>query len=148
MEKLTIDELIDAYDNIMRVFTSGTPLYQSAESARYYLQQLLHYQKLDASFDHIRDLVEAERGGRLVVLPCKVGDPVYTVQQVGRGHWEDDKYILDDRGTPKVYEKKFSLILLEYIGKTVFLTREEAERELHDVKSELSAAASEYEQEI
>ena len=79
MEKLTINELLDAYDYIMRVTTSGTPLYQRAESARYYLQQLLHYQKLDASFDHIRDLVEAEHGGLLVALPCKAGDTVYEI---------------------------------------------------------------------
>lgn len=96
----------------------------------YEVRFLIAAQRDPKKLARLRELVQAEQDGRLVVLPCKVGDTVYTVQQVGRGHWEEDKYILDDRGTPKVYEKKFSLILLEYIGKTVFLTREEAEAAL------------------
>lgn len=76
---------------------------------------------------HYEDLEEA---GRLMVLPCKVGDTVYQILQKGSGHWEEDKYILDDRGTPKIYERGFHLILLNDIGKTVFLTREEAEAAL------------------
>ena len=133
MEKLTINELLDAYDNIMRVTTSGTPLYQRAESVHYYLQQLLHYQKLGVSFDHLRDLLQAEQDGRLVVLQCKVGATVY-------GH-----------SKAEVYEYKVAVISLATynwyylrcqnhnsdfwvtdadIGKTVFLTREEAEAAL------------------
>lgn len=75
--------------------------------------------------DRLRELIQAERDGRLVVLPCKVGDTVYAaetapvvplyVTHVGvwldgadGGDWED----------------------LKNIGKTVFLTREEAEAAL------------------
>ena len=29
------------------------------------------------SIDHLRDLLQAEQDGRLVVLPCKVGDSIY-----------------------------------------------------------------------
>lgn len=179
VEKLTINELLDAYDYIMRVTTSGTPLYQRAESARYYLQQLLHYQKLDASFDHIRDLVEAEHGGLLVALPCKAGDTVYEISNNtdacnGCQHYEgiygsgeswcmqiDD---VDLRYYPNIAEKplcekQFMEVVahkpeIDWIfthrndfGKTVFLTRAEAEQKLHDIKSELDAAASEHEQE-
>ena len=34
------------------------------------------YLKL-GTIDHLRDLLQAEQAGRLVVLPCKVGDTVY-----------------------------------------------------------------------
>lgn len=85
------------------------------------------FQDILAKLAHYEDL---EESGRLVVLPCKVGDTVYQILQKGSGHWEEDKYILDDRGTPKIYERGFHLILLNDIGKTIFLTREEAEAAL------------------
>ena len=31
------------------------------------------------SIDHLRELVQAEKDGRVVVLPCKVGDTVYVI---------------------------------------------------------------------
>lgn len=85
------------------------------------------FQDILAKLAHYEDL---EESGRLVVLPCKVGETVYQILQKGSGHWEEDKYILDDRGIPKIYERGFHLILLNDIGKTVFLTRKEAEAAL------------------
>ncbi len=38
--------------------------------------QLVEYLAL-APLKNLRELVRAEKDGRLVVLPCKVGDPVY-----------------------------------------------------------------------
>ena len=151
MEKLTINELLDAYDYIMRVTTSGTPLYQRAESARYYLQQLLHYQKLDASFDHIRDLVEAEHGGLLVVLPCKVGDTVWVIWGKDVIYYIVDRIHILANNQVQIRAKHHVIdnvyLYPDMFGKTVFLTRAEAEQKLHDIKSELDAAASEHEQE-
>lgn len=86
-------------------------------------------------------LLEAKQEGRVVVLPCKVGDTVYEVQQIRKRvqpleiisvyigrmgglffNWE----LKDGVG---VYQnvKGFGL---SQIGKTVFLTREEAEAAL------------------
>ena len=39
-------------------------------------------EKLDIA--HIRDLLQAERAGRLVMLPCKVGDTVYQIDAENR----------------------------------------------------------------
>lgn len=88
--------------------------------------------------DRLRELVEADRDGRCVVLPCKVGDIVYTNMSI-RG----DKYKMADRPYPvKVVFVGMgdgkSYFHVEYdngrcfpfdfdqIGKTVFLTREAA----------------------
>lgn len=70
----------------------------------------------------LRELAEADREGRLVVLPCKVGDTVYRIFN------------------PPSREPVISahtLMSVDYIvrwidkfGKTVFLTREEAEKAL------------------
>lgn len=78
----------------------------------------------------VKELAEADKDGRLVVLPCKVGDTIYHISKVRTSHFEDDKIIIDDEGRWKIYEMPFALIHLPYIGKSYFLTREEAEKAL------------------
>lgn len=90
--------------------------------------------KLDIA--HIRDLLQAEQDGRLVVLPCKVGAPVYTT------HWWKDvkEKCTDSKGNPFyrtvhkniIEEERFNPFgtHYEWLGKSVFLTREEAEAAL------------------
>ena len=80
--------------------------------------------------NRLRKLAEADKDGRLVVLPCKVGDTIYHISKVRTSHFEDDKIIIDDEGRWKIYEMPFALIHLPYIGKSYFLTREEAEKAL------------------
>jgi hypothetical protein len=79
---------------------------------------------------------QAEEQGRLVVLPCKVGTPVYTTR------WWDEvpETCIDSKGKKfqrmtakhKVTKEEFSPFSLDYVqfGEKVFLTREEAERAL------------------
>lgn len=82
------------------------------------------------SYTRLRELAEADKDGRLVVLPCNVGDTIYHISKVRTTHFEDDKIIIDDEGRLKIYEMPFALIHLPYIGKSYFLTREEAEKAL------------------
>lgn len=77
---------------------------------------------------------EAEQEGRLVVLPCKEGDKVY-VLLIGRViSVEITSVNLDGKGTPlfwAIHEPRLMYAFRpEDIGKTVFLTREEAEQAL------------------
>lgn len=77
---------------------------------------------IGGGYDRLRELAEADKDGRLVVLPCKVGDTVYRIFN------------------PPSREPVISahtLMSVDYIvrwidkfGKTVFLTREEAEKAL------------------
>ena len=80
---------------------------------------------------HLRELVQAEQDGRLVVLPCKVGDDVWFVRKFGKGQCikraEVSCINIDFRGEVFVSARRISG---GYIGKTVFLTREEAEAAL------------------
>ena len=78
----------------------------------------------------VKALAEADKDGRVVVLPCKVGDTIYHISKVRTSHFEDDKIIIDDEGRWKIYEMPFALIQLPYIGKSYFLTREAAEAAL------------------
>ena len=89
--------------------------------------------------DRLRELAEADRAGRLVVLPCKVGDTIYHISKVRTSHFEDDKIIIDDEGRWKIYEMPFTLIHLPYIGKSYFLTREEAGKALKTKEGQYAA---------
>lgn len=77
--------------------------------------------------DRLEKLAEADKDGRIVVLPCKVGDTVYRL-----------KYIEQTPGrfVVGVAEIKFALLWLEEFGETVFLTREEAEAALEAMKND------------
>lgn len=68
---------------------------------------------------HIIDLLNAERDGRLVVLPCKEGTKVYKISHRLSGDHE-------------IVKTWFNLTYIKPndFGKTVFLTREEAEAAL------------------
>lgn len=79
--------------------------------------------------DCIKKLAEyetAEEEGRLVVLPCKVGDIVYKIM------CQRDNF--DDRPYRIITSVNFRLDMADDIGKTVFLTREEAEKELREME--------------
>lgn len=73
----------------------------------------------------LRELAEADKDGRLVVLPCKPGDTVYTIS------WRLS-------GRHKIEERVFSLTYFDpaKYGKAYFLSREEAEKALEAMKDE------------
>lgn len=90
-------------------------------------------------FKRIVALMEADRAGRLVVPPCKVGDTVYRIVRDADPHIARDEvrnmYFADDM-TLCVELVGGRIILSEKFGKTVFLTREEAKRALEAMKDE------------
>ena len=68
----------------------------------------------------------AEEEGRLVVLPCKVGDAVYKIIYQ-RDNFDDQPYSI-------ITTVNFKYEMIDQIGKTVFLTREEAEKALKEME--------------
>ena len=94
-------------------------------------------------FKRIVALMEADKAGRLVVLPCKVGQRVFALL-------DTDKHISECEVKQIGMGNKIGFIGLEPIGtrgreygvalngfgKTVFLTREEAEKVLEAKKDE------------
>ena len=90
------------------------------------------------SVDRMLELLKADKAGRLVVLPCKVGDVVYgfhgektILPMVAK--WIEtntDGWCIAVQYapmTPRFYQ-------FSDFGKTVFLTREEAEKALEAMK--------------
>lgn len=91
--------------------------------------------ELCGGFDRLRELAEADKDGRVVVRPCKVGDKLYRVfageifeHRVGRmkyfaiqGRWDIETY-------------PFCPCVESSIGKTIFLSHKEAEKALQEME--------------
>ena len=72
-------------------------------------------------FDRLLELACADKAGRLVVVPCKVGDTVYQID-AERVYESEVKWIIFDCDDIAFDERA--------IGGSIFLTREEAEAAL------------------
>jgi hypothetical protein len=92
------------------------------------------------SYTRLRELAEADKDGRVVVLPAKTVfeltwdagpdcDLICSVSVDGEGCCS-----FCDKGELCIYERKCRQEHIEEIGKTVFLTREEAEKALEAMK--------------
>lgn len=86
--------------------------------------------------ERLRELAEAEKDGRLMVLPCKVGDTVYFAL-LGRVIEKQVFSIVSFSNSTRIYCGGTSEYFRpEDIGKTFFFTREEAEKALEAKKDE------------
>ena len=82
----------------------------------------------------LRELAEADKDGRLMVLPCKVGDTVYFAL-LGRIIEKQVFSIVSFSNSTRIYCGGTSEYFRpEDIGKTVFLTRTEAEKALQEME--------------
>ena len=92
-------------------------------------------QALGVEPSRLRELAEADKDGRVVVLPCKVGQRVFALL-------DTDKHISECEVKRIGMGNEIGFIGLEpigargreYGGKTVFLTREVAEKALEGIK--------------
>ena len=76
--------------------------------------------------NRLRELTAADRDGRVLILPCKLGTKVYRIRYTIADYPDEpDLEIADTWFTPEYRED---------IGKTVFLTREEAERAMQEME--------------
>ena len=79
------------------------------------------------SYTRLRELAEADKDGRLVVLPCEVGTATYYI------HYPIAVY--PDKSEPEIKRGIFTLCDLDRVGHSVFLTREEAEKALEAMQN-------------
>lgn len=85
--------------------------------------------------ERIRELMRADRDGRIVLLPCKVGDKLYRVfsGEIFEHRVGSMKYFaIQKKWDIETYP--FCPCVESSIGKTIFLTREEAEKALEAMK--------------
>ena len=99
-------------------------------------EQLCHLCR-NCDLDRLEELAEADRDGRLVVLPCKVGDTLFRVF-AGEilEHKVSNMRYLAIQGRWDIDTTPFCSYVESSIGKTIFLTHEQAEKALETMKDE------------
>jgi hypothetical protein len=135
MERLTYFK-----DGYWRVNFSGVQ-YQAD-----FVDRLAAYEdiaELCGGFDRLRELAEADKDGRVVVLPCKVGDTIYFARAHPILQYKVTGYEMGEASISQVRSKHvdketgltFNFTFRQSsIGKTVFLTHEEAEKALQEME--------------
>ncbi len=95
-------------------------------------------QALGMKPDRLRELAEADKDGRVVVLPCKVGDKVWfeTYKNsardfIGIQPHEVARISVDIIVPGEIVDTGFPA---DQVGRTVFLTKEEAEKALAEME--------------
>ncbi len=93
---------------------------------------------IGGGYTRLRELAKADKDGRLVVLPCKVGDGLWTfcshpVEQVYSFTVTDISTL---NGRTMLNTSRCGVIDARDVGKTVFLTRQEAEKTLEAMKDD------------
>ena len=106
------------------------------------LTAMLEKYQAIGNYDRLRELAEADRDGRCVVLPCKIGSMVYMATQVFDG--SKTKWVIGSRKIDMIggnalnsvwavstqpYELHF---VPSEFGRSVFLSRPEAEAALRE----------------
>ena len=76
---------------------------------------------------------DLEEQGRLVKLPCKVGDTVYKVNKASRKVTQHKVREVEDE---QVVFENYDYCSFNRFGKTVFLTKSEAEEKLKELRGE------------
>ena len=114
--------------------TGMTP--EAFQSFVVFFQDLIGNQKASEALDRFRQLAKADKDGRLAVLPCEVGDTVYFTL-LGKIIEKQVFSIVSFSNSTRIYCGGTSEYFRpEDIGKTFFLTREEAEKALEAMKNE------------
>ena len=121
---------------------TGCECYETVKSSMAYFVGTLDKAKGEIP-SRLRELAEADKARRCVVLPCRVGEKIYylngkyiiEVDVVGYKVDETSAWLfIGETYNPETNRAYHCDLETERIGKTVFFTREEAERALEDRK--------------
>ena len=138
---MTIDEAIKHARDKSKVFRD----FSHFEKDGYRYINLAEEQvQLAEWLEELKEYEELEEKGLLLKLPCKVGDTVYLIDRyVNSREWHlvygehrVTDILLNENREPKIrITNTYGSYELSDFGKTVFLTKEEAEQELKRLES-------------
>ena len=104
-----------------------------------FVNRLAAYEDSGLSPEQVQELVKAKEDGRLVVLPCKVGDTIWKIKAVfsyfSKPMEDRVERIIITNSEILVYCTSGTKFSVNSIGKIVFLTREEAEKALEGLET-------------
>lgn len=135
-QRFVVQQLIEDYSNIRKALLAyeNTGLTsEQCENAKVIIEAAFSDDTSKA--ERIRELLKADKDGRLVVRPCKVGDTLFRVfaGEILEHKVRNMRY-LAIQGRWDIDTTPFCSYVESSIGKTIFLTHEEAEKALEAMK--------------
>ena len=142
MERLTIDDVIEhckrkteKYENL-----NGVNTLETADISLSFIKEYWEHRQVKEYLEELKRYRDLEEQGLLLRLPCPIGTTVYNTTW-----WDDvqEKVKVDGKTfyrtvhKHKVSKSTFSLLDVKDFGKTVFLTKAEAEQKIKEIESDL-----------
>lgn len=156
MERLTLEEAIVHTKEVADMNYNDAEKFDSNDSVENYMKANCmkcaeEHEQLAKWLEELKSYKDLEEQGLLVRLPCKVGDIVwdndfgypepYEIKAYSYGYCDSyvESYVEEE--IVFYYENSNGSMTgsfpMSEIGKTVFLTREEAEKKLDEMKNEI-----------
>lgn len=144
MERLTLEEAIVHTKEVADMNYNDAEKFDSNDSVENYMKANCmkcaeEHEQLAKWLEELKSYKDLEEQGLLVRLPCKVGDDLYCIV-----NGEVKKLKVHSFGVPDFeitdieskYVDGFKIVrFVGEVGKTVFLTHEEAEKKLEEMKN-------------
>ena len=136
MERLTIDEIIEHCDRKTEMYEKACDIkYLETTTMNNPIKEYWEHKQVAKYLRKLKDYERLEEQGRLIKLPCKVGDTIYGLH----------KAMVCELDTETIGISKMPSGEILYLidgweldkgdfGKTVFLTREKAEAKLKELR--------------
>lgn len=135
MERLTIPDVRVDEHTTRRSVIDVLAVQEHAMEIYHQLKIYEDIAELCGGFARLRELAEADKDGRVVVMPCKFGDKLYRVfgEEIQEFTVSNIKYMgLQHRWS--VDTTPFILYAENLIGTELFLAREEAARAIQEME--------------
>lgn len=138
---MKIDELIENAEEKARVheyhadiFENGNPMRDACLKSSKDCKQLAEW------LMQLKEYQSLEEQGRLIKLPCKVGDTVYKVNKASKkvSQHKVIKFEIDKTDatayTMQIIFENYDFCFFHHFGETIFLTKSEAEAKLKELR--------------
>lgn len=134
MERLTIDEIIEHCDRKTRIYEKACDVkYLETAVMGNGIKEYWEHKQVAEYLRKLKDYEDLEEQGRLLKLPCKVGDTVYKVNKASRKVTQHKVREIEDE---QVVFENYDYCSFNRFGKTVFLTKSEAEAKLKELRGD------------
>ena len=125
----------DLRDYIIGKESVGCPYYQNTYGCCFEDGELYWLKDVAELLEELKSYKEAEEQGLLVRLPCKVGDSVFIIVGKDISRQGIRKIEISDNSIIFKTNRQKRIFHVAEFGKSVFLTREEAEKKLEEMKN-------------
>ena len=129
MGRLTIQDVIEHCEKTVKQIERNLEMYRNwleLEPMTTNVKRYLEHKQTAEWLKELQHYKDLEEQGRLICLPCKVGDTVWRIA-TQHNNYDDSPYKI-------VMQSSFRLDYLNEMGKTVFLAKKEAEAKLKELK--------------